>query len=428
MSNKTLLNILAAFAESTGDVVDNTLALGVVEDLAEELTSLLVVIVRVIVSVAADLTVVGGSVPGGMLSNSDGASGVRVRSVILSRAEVSIDAHGTITLVGVNTGSVGAVNGDLFVVGSESMSVSIRVREKTSLEHLVERGLDSGNQVRRRESGLFGFSMEVLGVAVKSKLTDINQGVVFVRPDLGYIIDIESILGSISNGHDLNLEVPSGEVFFGNVIEKIVSSKVFIGGDLSGCLFGSKALDSLISLEVILDKEFFLFVVNPLEGVRRVSVHVSESIGSSTIRHKNGDLMECFGRVGPEVKLHVGIVSSLLGARLLRVDEVRELDGVLDEEHGGVVTDHIVVAFFSVEFNGKSTGVSYSIGSTSFSSNSRETEEARSALLLGGEESSLSELGNIRVGNFKESMSSSSLGVNNSLRNSLSIERSELVN
>jgi len=145
VSNKTLLNILAAFAESTGDVVDNTLALGVVEDLAEELTSLLVVIVRVIVSVAADLTVVGGSVPGGMLSNSDGASGVRVRSVILSRAEVSIDAHGTITLVGVNTGSVGAVNGDLFVVGSESMSVSIGVREKTSLEHLVERGLDSGN-------------------------------------------------------------------------------------------------------------------------------------------------------------------------------------------------------------------------------------------------------------------------------------------
>jgi hypothetical protein len=88
------------------------------------------------------------------------------------------------------------------------VSLSVGVREETTLEHLVERSFNSGNQVRRRESGLFSFSVVVFGVAVKDQLTDINQRVVAVGPDLGNIVDIESVVCGVSDGHDLNLEGP----------------------------------------------------------------------------------------------------------------------------------------------------------------------------------------------------------------------------
>jgi len=130
--------------------------------------------------------------------------------------------------------------------------------------------------------------------------------------------------------------------------------------------------------------------------------------------------VEGFGRVRPEIELHVGVVGSLNGARLLRVDEVGELDGVLNEENRGVVSYHVVVSFFSVELDSETTGISHGIGGSSLTGNSGESEEARGAL-LGVEEVSLGKHRNV-VGHFKVSVSSSALGVDDSLGNSLSVE------
>lgn len=57
------------------------------------------------------------------------------------------------------------------------------------------------------------------------------------------------------------------------------------------------------------------------------------------------------------------------------MDEVGELDGIFDEEHGGVVSDHIVVALFGVMLQGKATGVTVAVVGTTLASNSGETEE-----------------------------------------------------
>ena len=43
------------------------------------------------------------------------------------------------------------------------------------------------------------------------------------------------------------------------------------------------------------------------------------------------------------------------------MDEVRELDGVLDEEDGRVVADHVVVALLSVVLDGEAAGVSVAV-------------------------------------------------------------------
>ena len=85
--------------------------------------------------------------------------------------------------------------------------------------------------------------------------------------------------------------------------------------------------------------------------------------------------MESLWREGPEVPSHVGVLNSGLWVSLLAMDEVWELHWVLDEEDWSIVSDHVVVSFFSVEFDGEATWVSVAIISTTLSSNSGESEE-----------------------------------------------------
>jgi hypothetical protein len=111
---------------------------------------------------------------------------------------------------------------------------------------------------------------------------------------------------------------------------------------------------------------------------------------------------------------------------LLAMEEVWELHGVLDEEDWGVVANHVVVSFFGVELDGESTRISVAIVGSTLSSNGGESEEDWSSLANLAEEGSLGEAGDI-VGDLQESVSSSSLGMDDSLWDSLSGEVSKLV-
>ena len=71
--------------------------------------------------------------------------------------------------------------------------------------------------------------------------------------------------------------------------------------------------------------------------------------------------MKGLWRVSPEVPLSIGVSEVGLGVSLLAVNKVGKLNGILDEENGGVVSNHIIVAFFSVELDGKSTRISGSV-------------------------------------------------------------------
>lgn len=86
--------------------------------------------------------------------------------------------------------------------------MSVRVGEETALEHLVKRSFNSGNQVGRRECDLFSFSVVIFGVTVEDQLTNIDQRVVAVGPHFCDVIYIKSVVSSVSNGHDLDLEGP----------------------------------------------------------------------------------------------------------------------------------------------------------------------------------------------------------------------------
>lgn len=79
--------------------------------------------------------------------------------------------------------------------------------------------------------------------------------------------------------------------------------------------------------------------------------------------------MESFWTVAPEIPDHVRVMKIGLRVSLLGVNEVRELHGILDEEDGSVVANHVIVSFLSIEFNSESSRVSFSISSSSFTGN-----------------------------------------------------------
>jgi len=153
---------------------------------------------------------------------------------------------------------------------------------------------------------------------------------------------------------------------------------------------------------------------------------VTVSVRSTSIREKDSDLVESLRRVSPEIPLSFGVSEVSLRVALLAVNKVRELNGIFNEEDWGVVSDHIVVALFGVELNGEATRVARSIGRAELASDSRESEEKRSPLADRVEELGLSKLGNI-VSNLEVAVGACALGVNDALRDSLSVELGEFV-
>jgi len=305
--------------------------------------------------------------------------------------------------------------------------MSIGVREETSLKHLVVGRLNTWNQMAGSESNLLSFCVVVIGVTVEDELTNLLERVVTMRPDLSNVVNIKSVFISISERHNLNVPGPGGRVTLTNMVIKIPSSPVLVLNTLGGGLSSGKVLDTRIGLEVVFDEESLTSFINPLESMGTVAVHVSVTIGGTTIREEDGDLVEGLRRVTPEVEGHVGVLAVVSWVSLLRVEEIGKLNRILDEENGGVVANHIVVTLLGVEFDGKTSGVSIAVVRTTLTSNSGEASEDGGSLTNILEEFSLGELRNI-VSKFKVTMSTSTLGVDNSLGNTLSVEVSELVN
>jgi hypothetical protein len=98
-----------------------------------------------------------------------------------------------------------------------------------------------------------------------------------------------------------------------------------------------------------------------------------------------------FRAQAPEVPSRVGVLEVGLRVSLLAVDEIREFDWVLDKEDWSVVANHVVVAFFSVEFNGESSRISLGIGSTLLACDGGESEKDWSSLSYLVEELCLNE-------------------------------------
>jgi len=115
--------------------------------------------------------------------------------------------------------------------------------------------------------------------------------------------------------------------------------------------------------------------VNPFECVAAITVNVSVTLGGTTVAHENRDLVESFWGVRPEVPGHVGVLSIISRVSLLGVDKVWEFNGIFDKKDRGIVSDHIVITFFSVMLKSPTTWITIAVVGTTLSSNSRKAEE-----------------------------------------------------
>ena len=216
-----------------------------------------------------------------------------------------------------------------------------------------------------------------------------------MRPDLGQVEGVEPVVGRVLEGHDLHLQMPDRVVLAGDRSVEVTPMVVEVLA-AHGPGFGvGEVLDALLGLEVVLDPELLAGCILPHVRAAAVAVHVAPSARRAAVAHQDHHLVGRLGRERPEVPLHVVAAQAGVGQALLRVNEVRELHGVTDEEDRRVVADEVVVALFGVELEGEAAHVAVRVCVALFAGHRREAHEHRRVLANFVEEGGLGPLGNV---------------------------------
>jgi len=292
-------------------------------------------------------------------------------------AALVVVGHLTVTLEATDLLGVQVlVDRELLVVGTDSVSVGVGVGEETGLEDRIGRRLNAWYEMGRVEGSLLDLGKVVGYVSVEGELSKLSERVVLVRPDLGQVKDVDLALLGLLGCHDLDVGLPLGEVSTLNSLKEILGGVVGSGSSELGGLLLSQELDTLLGQEMDLDVDPVTLLVDKLEGVARVSLHLSVPIWDSSISHQVHDLVYRLGVLGevvPEVGRVLGTGKVGLRITLLGVDEVGELCGVAEEEDGGVVEDPVHVAIDSLHLDGETSGIAGSVCGSRLSTDSRES-------------------------------------------------------
>ena len=115
--------------------------------------------------------------------------------------------------------------------------------------------------------------------------------------------------------------------------------------------------------------------IDQTEGMAGETIHVAVAVRGAARTEQNGHLMQRFGRQRPEIPHHGGGFQVGIGAALLGVDEVTELQGIANKEDRGIVPHHVPVALFGVELHGETARIAFGIAGTLLAANRREPDE-----------------------------------------------------
>jgi hypothetical protein len=223
-----LLDISSGATERSNDVLNKVSSLLLIHNLSEQGSWLLEIVVWVLVRISA---CVSGHREGcellcWVLHRAVVAAGL----VVDCTALIAVDSHGAVSLIISNSSSVGAVDGDLVVVGTESVSVGVGVREDSTLEHLVIGELNTWDDMGWGEGNLLNLGEVILRVSVKIEFSNRDQRIVAVRDYLGHIEDVKLVVLTFLLRDELDIPCPGGEVTLLNVLEQILLREVLICG------------------------------------------------------------------------------------------------------------------------------------------------------------------------------------------------------
>jgi len=174
--NLSLLDVSPHGLHCVDNVLNQVSPVSLAHHLPEQGSRLLEVIVGVGVLVPSDGARHGLGMPleRGVLH----WASVGVWLVVGTAALVAVDCHEAISLIIVDSGSVRAVNWNLVKVCTKSVSMGVRVREKSALEHLVIGRFNTRNQISGGKSCLFNLCEVIFRVSVEDKLSNSVQRVI----------------------------------------------------------------------------------------------------------------------------------------------------------------------------------------------------------------------------------------------------------
>ena len=159
-----LLNVSSGATKTAANIFNKVSSVSFVHDLSEESSGLLEIVIGMLMRVSASES--SHREFNLLLAWILNRAIQRIGLIVGCASLVSIDGGRAIPLIVGNSSSVGAVDGNLIIVGTESVSVSVGVREKSALEHLVSRELNAWDNVSRGKSGLLNLGKVVFRVLV----------------------------------------------------------------------------------------------------------------------------------------------------------------------------------------------------------------------------------------------------------------------
>src|ERR1700688_2100820 len=264
IADMTILHFLRGSSDRASGVLDQTLLLIRLQH-AEEIAGLRVIVMVIL----AEVELRGIPVDGQWRLRKVRLLlpfTVAVRFIARCSRAVAIDSHGSVAVVAVER-ALRRIHRDLWIVDPKPVPLCISIREQPALEHLVGREADTGNNVRRREGSLLDVRKEILCVAIQFHLTDLDQGIVRVRPHLGQVEGMNVIGVRILFVHDLDIERPSGKFAPLDGFVKVPLIALAITRDDLCRLSVRQVLNALLCFEGELHPETLVLGVDQAVGV-----------------------------------------------------------------------------------------------------------------------------------------------------------------
>ncbi len=233
------------------------------------------------------------------------------------------------------------------------MTLRVRVRERAADQHLVIGEVEAVDEHAGAHRDLLVLIVMIRDVAVQRHDADVAERELIFRPDLGVIERIPFELGVLVVVHDLHEHVPLREVLALDGFEEVLRRRPeILRLDLAG-FFGREAGQTATRMEVILDEHSAAVGVHHLVGVHAEAFHVAVRGRNAARAEQVRQHVHRFGRLAHEVEDPVRFLAEGDRIGLERVDDIRKLDRVADEEDREVIADQVPVAVFRIELDGK---------------------------------------------------------------------------
>nr|AFX60989.1 Bli21 [Bacillus licheniformis] len=264
---------------------------------------------------------------------------------------------------------------------SQSDQLCVRIGKEPALQKRIVCKIDSRNNVARMESGLFRFGKNVILVSIQRHFTDDLNRNHFFRPKLCRIKDIKVKLELVFFVNHLHAELILHFIASFDRFPKIAA--VIVGIFPGDCLrfVPDERMDAKDGLPVKFNKARLAFFIYKPERMNAEAFHHPVASRNRPVRHRPHDHVSRFFIVGDKVPKRIVRCRSLrhfvIRFRLKGMHQVRELDGILNEENGDVIADEIIVPFFCIKLCRESSDITDGITRAPGTGYSREPDKHR---------------------------------------------------